>query len=268
MKINKINCFDEYKEVVDKFNSIKLYTNDYIQSDAENLILQNRLFVLQTQSNLFLFVKTFVGYRLYYYISNLDEYINFDNSENVVVEILYRGPRHYPQTELDYLCKCGFSINLVRDQYCGVYKDMTMPTLIQNVKIENAVSIEEINEACQLFNSTFDMMSGDFIPQEQYEKLLENKEILLAKSMSGVFLGALHQKIDKGVAWISHVAVIPQFRGMNVGKALVDAFVQNNYTTEKQRYMLWVQNRNIAAVKMYEKKGFKYINKSTISLIK
>ena len=60
-------------------------------------------------------------------------------------------------------------------------------------------------------------------------------------------------------------------RGKGVGKALVDAFVERNKNPEKMektRYQLWVQRQNEAAVKMYQNKGFKYINKSTISLIK
>ena len=60
-------------------------------------------------------------------------------------------------------------------------------------------------------------------------------------------------------------------RGKGVGKALVDAFVERNQNPEKKektRYQLWVQRQNEAAVKMYQNKGFKYINKSTISLIK
>lgn len=268
MKIDKIKSFDEYKDLVDSYNTIKLYTNNYIQLEAENIISQNSLFFSCSTSNLFLFAKTSVGYRLYYYIGDIEEYADFSDNSDIVVEILYRGSQFYPKTEIDYLCKCGFSINLVRDQYCGVYKDMSMPSLIQNVKIENAVSIEEIHEACELFNSTFDKMSGDFITKEQYGKLLENGEILIARSLDDIFIGALHQSISKGVAWISHVAVLPHYRGMSVGKALVDAFVQNNFTTEKQRYMLWVQNQNVPAIKMYENKGFKYVNKSTISLIK
>ena len=78
----------------------------------------------------------------------------------------------------------------------------------------------------------------------------------------------VHQTIEKGVAWISHVAVTEQARGKGVGKALMEAFIERNHADEKSRYMLWVQRQNVPAVNMYQQKGFKYINKSTISLIK
>ena len=67
---------------------------------------------------------------------------------------------------------------------------------------------------------------------------------------------------------LGHVAVVENARGRGVGKALVDTFVEWNKDTDKTRYQLWVQRQNKAAVNMYLNKGFKYVNKSTISLIK
>ena len=69
------------------------------------------------------------------------------------------------------------------------------------------------------------------------------------------------------------MAVVEKYRGQGVGQALLDTFVEWNSNIEpelkpKSRYMLWVQAQNAAAVGMYQKKGFKYMNKSTISMIK
>ena len=137
-----------------------------------------------------------------------------------------------------------------------------------SVNIGFAETIDEISWSCSLFNDSFDHLSGDYISDDNYNDLLLNKQIIVAKDDNGVLLGALHQTIDKGVAWISHVAVTLEARGKHVGQALLDEFIEKNYTTEKQRYMFWVQQQNTVAVNMYEKKGFKYLNKSTISLIK
>jgi len=48
----------------------------------------------------------------------------------------------------------------------------------------------------------------------------------------------------------------------------VESFIEQNMESEKTRYQLWVQRQNEPAVNMYQSKGFKFINKSTISLIK
>ena len=128
--------------------------------------------------------------------------------------------------------------------------------------------MSEVQWACQLFNVTFDRYSGDFIPEESYGGLLATDSILVAVDDIGNRVGALHQTVERNVAWISHVAVVPAARGHHVGAALVDAFVERNHTSDKSRYMLWVQQQNTAAVAMYKKKGFTNLGKSTLSLIK
>lgn len=273
MKPKIVKTYKEYQDLVSLYFTQKEYTNDYIQADVKYYISNNLLYEYHTNYNLFLFVEKEIsdgnkGYRVYYYISNTDEIADFSELTNLVVEIIYRGDGYFPQAEIDYLCKCGFSINLIRDQYYGIYKDLTRSSDVDNIFVEYASNITEVENACNLFNSSFDVLSGDYIPERYHRQLLDNGLILIAKNKQGEFLGALHQKIDKGIAWISHLAVLPEARGMHVGQALLDIFVNNNYTSDKQRYMLWVQHQNNSAVMMYTKKGFRYLNKSTISLIK
>lgn len=266
--LNKIKVIEEYLQLVDTYSCGKLFSNDYIHNEAKELIAQEVLFEYHTNNNLFIFVRKDAGLRMYYYLCDLDEITDFTSLSNIVVEIIYRGDKFYPNKEIDYLCRCGFSVNLIRDQYSGMYKDLTKSNASHNVHIKIAETIDEISWSCSLFNNSFDHLSGDYIPSDSYDDLLSNKQIIVAEDENGVLLGALHQTLEKGVAWISHVAVIPEARGKRVGQTLLDVFVERNYTTEKQRYMFWVQQQNEVAVNMYIKKGFKYLNKSTISLIK
>ena len=53
-----------------------------------------------------------------------------------------------------------------------------------------------------------------------------------------------------------------------IDDGILDAFVERNHTSDKSRYMLWVQQQNTAAVAMYKKKGFTSLGKSTLSLIR
>ncbi len=268
MKLNKIDKIEDYQQLTDAYRINKIFSNDYIQNEVSELISKGLLFEHRTESNLFLFVKRDFGMRMYYYIGNLEEVVDFSSIDNLVIEILYRGEKFYPQEEINYFCRSGFSVNLIRDQYSGMYKDLIKSNTSSSVNIGFAETIDEISWSCSLFNDSFDHLSGDYISDDNYNDLLLNKQIIVAKDDNGVLLGALHQTIDKGVAWISHVAVTLEARGKHVGQALLDEFIEKNYTTEKQRYMFWVQQQNTVAVNMYEKKGFKYLNKSTISLIK
>ena len=254
MNLNRINKIEDYQSLTNTYCVNKIYSNDYIQNEVGELINKGSLSEYHTESNLFLFVKKDFGMRVYYYIGNTNEIADFSNQNNLVVEILYRGEKFYPQNEIDYLQKCGFEINLIRDQYCGVYKDLNQSEYINNnVIISFAENLKEVETSCLLFNDTFDNLSGDFISPSSYSEYLEKRQILIAKDNENNFLGALHQTIEKGVAWISHVVVLSEARGKHVGQALLNEFVQK---------------QNTVAVNMYEKKGFKYLNKSTISLIK
>lgn len=270
MKLNKIDTFLQYERLIMEFSAGKLFSNDYIQAEAADLITHDRLYEAHTASNLFLFVEKSFGRRMYYYIGNIEEIADFSDNENIVTEIIYRGPKFYPEAEIEYLKRCGLSVNLVRDQYCGVYPELTIPHEAETteVSIAPAHTIAAVRWASELFNTSFDSLSGDFISELEYEWLLENQAILIAKDPSGKLLGALHQEVNKGVAWINHIAVLPDCRGKHVGRSLLSAFITNNHHIERQRYMFWVQHQNTVAINMYEGVGFKYMNRSTISLVK
>ena len=268
MKLNKIKEFIRYQEIVDKYKRKGCLSNDYIYQEAADLIIHDRLYEYIGVNNAFLFVVKDECLRVYYYLNDLSELHTFDVDDNLVLEILFRGNMGTPNDELEYFSKCGFRLHLRRDQYCGVYKDLQLPGLIPCVSVQKAASIEEVEWACELFNHSFDHYSGDFIAKDVMMSFYTGGCIWIAKDLNGDFAGALHQTVERNVAWISHVAVVGDYRGHGVGKALLDVFVEQNKVDEKSRYMLWVQAQNEAAVNMYQKKGFKYLNKSTISMLK
>jgi ribosomal protein S18 acetylase RimI-like enzyme len=268
MKQKLIETLSEYEGLIKQFASNKPITNDYMQAGVVSLIENKRLFEAHTHSNLFFFVKKDVGHRVYYYLNDLTDTADFADMKDLVIEILFRSQLGMPQQEIDYFTECGFAINLIRDQYACMYKDMAISAIEMPINVTLAETINDVECSCNLFNESFDKLSGDFIPESEYQSLLTNNQILIAKDTTGRICGALHQTCEKNIAWISHVAVTTDARGKHVGSSLVKAYIQHNYTTEKQRYMCWVQRQNIQAVNMYKKMGFKYLQKSTISLIK
>lgn len=267
MTLKAVKDIVHYHEILEKYYLKGGFTNDYIQNQADELIKKELLYEFCTEHNAFFFVKRPIGFRVYYHINDVHEQVIFSSKSPFVTEILYRGQDFFPQQEVDFFERCGFHSNLIRDQYAGVYKDLTAPHKNENIIIRFAQTFEEVAEACHLFNDSFDALSGDFIPDSEFQNLLDGKNILVATDSNGQFCGALHQTIERNVAWISHIAVVESARGQHVGQSLVDVFVETNKTTEKSRYMFWVQHQNEVAVKMYQKKGFNYIGKSTISLI-
>lgn len=269
MRVEKLSDIQQYQSIVERYRLTGCLSNDYLQARAEGLIAEGRLFVDIHERNAYLLEDKGNCYRMYYYLNDMTTPDAVDVIDKpVVVEILYRGADHFPVAERDYLLVLGFEENLIRDQYAAVYKDLTSAAQTDSIQVREAEGLDEVAWACDLFNTTFDPYSGDYIPEDEYPQLLDNGQILIAVDHKGVKMGALHQSVERNVAWISHVAVVPEARGKHVGQALVDTFVERNRTSDKSRYMLWVQQQNEPAVSMYRKKGFKYLNKSTLSLIK
>ena len=256
----------EYLDIVSRYYRKDCRSNDYIQQIVSDLIAEGCLFVGKGQNNVFFFVKKAAGLRVYYYINDVAESFDFTTQSDLVTEILFRGD--LPQEEIKFFECNGFQVNLVRDQYSGMYKDLYVPKepFFSEI-IAPAATIEDVEAACNLFDSSFDCLSGDYIPREDYESLLSNHQIIIAQKNEN-FLGAIHQVKEGSVNVIGHIAVMESARGKGIGNALVRAFIEKNYESEKTRYQLWVQRQNEAAVNMYKKFGFKFINKSTISLIK
>jgi len=266
--MDQLSSIEQYHSIVERYRRPGCLSNDYLQTRAEGLIARGQLEALCFGDNAYLLEHKDGFCRLYYYLNDLEAGDQPRFQSDVMTEILYRGAVGYPDAEVAFLERMGFERNLVRDQYAAVYRDLAPAGSYPEVNVRPARDLDEVQWACQMFNAMFDRYSGDYLPEESYGDLRAADSILMAVDNKGDRVGALHQTLERNVAWISHVAVVPAARGQHVGAALVDAFVERNHVTDKSRYMLWVQQHNTAAVAMYEKKGFTNLDKSTLSLIK
>lgn len=266
MKPQRIEKYEQYVQLVEHFNRKGCLTNDYLQNEAADLIIHDRLFAICGQDNAMLLVQKDGFFRIYYYINNPEELLALPESE-LVTEILFRG-ENAPEAEVEWLKDMDFKKNLIRDQFFAKYSSLTQPVLITGVKIEIATSIEDTLWAIRLFNASFDKWSGDYIPKAAVQMLIQEKAILVAKDLDGNRLGALHFEKRQGACWLNHVAVVPEARGKKIGRGLTEAYIEQGHVDDNSRYMLWVQRQNVSAVAMYSNKGFAPMNKSTLSMIK
>lgn len=252
--------------MVERYNRKGRFTNDYLQNEAADLIIHDRLFAVCGQDNALLLVLKEGFYRVYYYINNTEERLELPESE-LVTEILFRG-ENAPEAEVKWLESMGFKRNLVRDQYFAKYASITAPVFLIDAKIEIAQTVEEVRWAIRLFNDSFDKWSGDYISEEMCNHLFEQQQVLVAKDLSGKLYGALQFEMRQGACWLNHVAVVPEARGKKIGRGLTEAYIEQGHVDDNSRYMLWVQRQNVNAVAMYRNKGFAPMNKSTLSMIR
>ena len=267
MNRNSITSFAEYSDLISGYKTDRSLSNNYMmREEVERHIAASDMSFSATDHNLFLFVRKPKCMRMYYYLNDFDELYVPD--ENVVIEILFRGNQCFPTVENDYFRHCGYQENLIRDLYAGTFSDMNISMSgRRDLNIGFANNIGQIELASEMFNSVFDPYSGDYISANEYETLLGGKHMMVAYDSDGNFTGALHQTRKGTAVWISHIAVAERFRGRQIGQALLDTWIAVNHNDGYDRYMLWVQRQNAAAVSMYRKTGFRYLNKSTISLL-
>lgn len=266
MKPFKIESFEQYCQLVEKYNYKGRLTNDYLQTEAADLIIHNKLFAISGEKNAAFLVSKDGFFRLYYYVNDIEEILSLPSGE-FVSEILFRG-EEAPETDVRWLEKNGFKKNLVRDLFFAKYSSFTQPIGNKNIIIEFARTIEEVRWAADLFNGNFDKWSGDYISSDMFERLFVEKQVLVAKDKAGVLYGATQFEIKRGVCWWNHLAVVPESRGKNIGRSLMEAYIEQGHQDDNSRYMVWVQRQNMVAVTMYKNKGFQPMNKSTLSMIK
>lgn len=269
MAYQEFKNIDEYKDFCGKFKRKETCSNNYMLPDEVNeLIIQHRLFYHSSEHNAFVLVEKDTCLRIYYYINEWSEPILFSADFSYAIEILYRGEKFYPEKEIAYWGNNGFSLHLVRDFYTARYADMQLPQLnIDDVVVKQAATLEDVLYAIRLFNSSFDSYTGDYIDESLASRLLEEQNIVIAYC-KGIRKGACHFYEKSKVVYLGHLSVEADARGKKMGALLMNALINLTATDDKSRYALWVQHQNENAIKLYQHIGYKYANKSTVSLLK
>lgn len=262
-----ITSINQWNELQEKYLQKNTLTNNYMQpTELEEYIENGKLLVAEGEKNLYLFLRKAKCLRLYYNLTDINEPLLIDKNEDYVSELIYRGGV-IPDVEVNYLKKNGFEQWAIRDLLSLNYKDIIPYTLQNDCEIRSAKNIEEIAEACKLFNDTFDRFSGDYIEESEYNSLLDGNNITLAIAEKGEIAGAVQHDCMKGTAWGRHLAIRPKFRGRFLGKDLYYDFIYRYNNKGVNRFMHWCISDNDRAMQMYEHMGFKKTGRSCISMI-
>lgn len=217
--------------------------------------------------NLFILERKESCTRIHYIINDADERFPFETNLPLMLEILYRGKDNCPANAIDYWLREGFHENLIRDNLTASYTSIPTFTSNNRISVGTALSPEDAEFAHALFDNLFDPYSSDRMTLAQVRELTDNGQILIAR-LNGNPVGALHHYLIGKCAWIGHVGVDADARGKGAGAALVADFIKHYNTQGISRFSLWVQAQNTPACAMYNRFGFRYAGKSTLSLIK
>lgn len=246
----------------------KADTNCFLlPNEIEQLFIKGSLRCYQEGENTILLQDKSTHKRLYYFISDMENLFELPNDYDYLCDIVYRGEKR-PVKEIAYLQEIGFEERTLRSIYQLIYKDAPPYTMRSGCEVRYAKSLDEVEEACSLFNATFDNITGDYISTDEYEGLLKGNYITVAIDENGKIAGAYQHDCIKNVAWGRHLAVQGGYRGRSVGKDLLYDYIERYHAQRASRYMLWCTVGNEAAVKMYESTGFKTIGRHCVSLVR
>lgn len=257
------------KELVGRYYVKTTLTNNYIMlDDYRQYIEYGRLAFIAGANNLVLLLRKKGFYQLYYYLNDLDEKMSLPTENTIVMEILYRGESDKPYQVIEYWEKNSFVQHLSRDQMVGSIKKIIFPKKLNDkVEIKYVNEPEEVEFAYQLIKNTFDTYTGDILTRDEVKSYAEIECILLAL-IDGKPCGILQLEIKNNVSWLGHIAVDSSYRKQGIANALVSSWIKKTSDQPSARYQLWVIQDNIPALNLYEKSGFVYANKSTISMLK
>jgi GNAT superfamily N-acetyltransferase len=260
---------EELDALIQKYFVKGTITNNYILTeDYLNYIHAGELFVISTASNLGFFLRKNGFYRLYYFINDPEEIMHIAAEWPVTMEILYRGEENRPVEVMNFWRKCGFTDHLSRDCMAAAPQQVDLPAANNPaIKLKYADSEAEIIFTKELLENTLDEFTGDILSYEEVKAFADKKNIICAY-LEDKPCAALQFEIKNNVVWLGHIAVASGFRGKGIARELVRAYISDNAHQPKTRFQLWVIQNNSAARTLYEKFGFIYANKSTVSMIK
>jgi len=244
-------------------------TNNYLLLDAyAAYVNEEKLFFTKTDSNLYLLVDKTGFYRLYYYINSYHEPFNINIEKPVVMEIIYRGKDNRPDRIISFWEKYGFKQHLTRDNMMAFYQQIIMQTTkTSGLRIKYAETEAEIAFTKDLIEQTLDKYTGDILTFDEIRNFAKKKNIICAY-LQDKLCGILQFEIKNKVVWLGHIAVMSEYRGLGIAKALVKEYIGINAESPNTRYQLWVIQDNNGAVSLYEKFGFLYGHKTSASMLK
>ena len=262
----------ELEDIFDISSASFKWSNNYMLLEELKIhIKAEKLFLVQKSSDsLVILVQRGTFFRLYYQTNKLKDIQSIEVNQAVVQEIIYRGPNFYPQEEVDAWKQRGFEVHMARDNYFLNSKGLVSSDLkdsedFSGIKpIENEVDIQKADEMIRTY---LDPYTGDILSMEKLSAFSANEDLLgiyVENELAGVVQGEFKNKLY----WLGHMVVDEAYRGQRLSTKLLKAYLLKGLSLNCRQFQLWVLQDNEPALGLYKKHGFKYLNRSTISLLK
>lgn len=132
--------------------------------------------------------------------------------------------------------------------------------------IEMLETKETIADVLNRFSPYLQSLSSGMVEREKLaEKFLKYARVISIKEKGEImgFAGFYCNDDKDKNAYLSLIAVVPQYRNRGVGKSLLEEVVKQSKRAGMERLVLEVRKSNMVAIKFYEKLGFVYIDRNS-----
>lgn len=252
-----------------KLKNKRLYSNCFFSyEDIKNIANENNSSFYIFEKSIFLFSYEDNFYRMYFYVSDLEQFKNIKNYlENieapVVVEII--GRRNQIENIIASFVDVGFSIYDVLSQWRSnniICDDFVR--ICGNIRFQTAV-IEDTKEINNLLINSFDKYVSHLPNIQTIQNLIDKEQVYLAKDDDNIVSLILLESIGKFGKYLYQIVTQEKYKGKHIGWNLAK-FAYSHYK-DNNNFTSWVQDNNAASAYLHSKLGMVKSDLKTIVLI-
>jgi len=261
--MHKLNTYDQYTNLVASIYNMKT-TMYMLPEEIKGYIRDEKLYYdNHRDTSLLLFIEHEQFFKLFVY-TNTDEQLAVARQQKPVVADIVYYERKGEGGIAEVLKKSGFENLALYRQYSVRHEELILQENgLGEYRVEFA-TYEQIPVLLSILSETFSPVSNDLPDEALLEKRVKENSVLCLISPSGEVCGCTQWMRNKETCQIKHVALIPQVRGMGLGKKLcTETFRKAN----GKNYNTWVEENNTVKQQIDAAFGYKFNGKCMLKLI-
>ena len=250
--LNIENLQDEIQKIQRGVSRSLIQTNYFNQN-----LLSNNFKVAKTSNSLIFIDKSnniSIGRLFYFFVGNNVNYdfkFDFDFDFDLVCDVLTQNPLN--EKLLDFFNINGFKSYAQLKKMSMIKTPLNLPN--KNCAISIA-KIKDLNTLNILFKKNFDRFSERPPDINEIESAINNENIYCKFDNLGNILGFYWYRNFKFLSELRYIFVINRYRGLGLGKELLNSYLFN--TSKINKKQLWVLDNNLSAINLYLKYGYRF----------
>ncbi len=267
--MNKYN-FDELQNSVKALKKKeKLLVNNCYMMPAvlKQKIEDGKIFFDVFDDSVIIYEENGIFYNAMFYIGENEKELRIRDNINILSELIYFSGRPFDEKierffDNSSLKRFSKAYGMIQDNFD--YYD----TVFLKNKLDFAEK-QDADDILSLWESVFDVKTVSIDTPDELCRCIENKQVICVKDDEGKICGAAEYEFTgNNVIMIKHVAVDEKMRGRGMGGDILAFLAKSRETSGFEKICLWVEDYRKNAIKMYEKKGFKYTGKEMLRYVK